>query len=448
MSQQFLFSDVCLRDDEFEDEDEDYPDHDADFDSIIEGYDREIEDVKELDFMAMDLSKILQVSESDIGIEEFDIRIESESDMGIDLDMRIKSDMGIDSDMGIKLDMGIAQNTMGDVALMTQIGSNHSSDIVTTPFLRAYSLAFNTVFKLIICEKCRSGWSLAHIHSHLRNTNMQVFKKQNSRDEEIRWAQVTVAADHNPSVQKMAAKPKFQAAIIDSLKKEGYIMDDAEIRQEAESSEWTNASIPGLDDEHRLIHPIQGIDIFDDCYGCPISNCRYIARNKVMLSKHRSGVHNVAGGRDFQSLVRKSIQAQTLTEMNGFVNLFEVLPQSSVFVLPTSHSVGVSGSNMPNVDVVSLLRQKKADIIHSLNIPVTDDVRTLLPVFVNSGIHKFLHKFDSMALLSLLNVPNNKNPPLAFKRLRQMLVSSFWDDLKLFENINSTVLNLITNCTP
>ena len=166
---------------------------------------------------------------------------------------------------------------------VTQITSSCSNDVVTTPFLKSYGLEFNTVFKLIICVKCQSDWSLLHIHSHLRSTNMQVFKKQNSRDEEMKWTQVTVSVDHNPSVQKMASKPKFQAAIIDSLKKEGYIDNGTEIWQEAESPDWTNAQIPGLDGEGRLIHPIQGIDIFDDCYRCPIPKCHYIARNKVML---------------------------------------------------------------------------------------------------------------------------------------------------------------------
>jgi hypothetical protein len=435
--------------DELEDHDDDGDHFNADFDSIIDAYDREIEDPTELDFMVMDLSKILSLEsdilqaiddDEEVACESFCQRVEMEDTSAI----------------GTGSSPINAQDTILDIAPATQISSNDSDEVVnlslvTTPFLQTYGLAFNTIFNLIICVPCRSGWSLSHIHRHLRSTDAHVFKKQPTRyghgEPEAKWTQVKVLVDHNPAVQRMAANPKFQATIIDSLKKAGHIDDGTVVRQEAESLAWKNVQIPGLDDQGRLKHPIQGIDVFDDCYGCPIPKCRFIARNLVMLYKHRSQSHGLdaAGekGSTFISIVRKSLLAQTLTELNGFVKLFEVLPQSSDCILPTSQC------GAPDViDVVSLLRQKKADIIQSLDIPVTDDVRTLLPVFVNSGIHGFLHKFDYTALLSLLDVPRVKNPPLAFKRLRQILIASFWNDLKLFEDINSTILNLITNCTP
>ena len=437
--------------DECEDDhlDDDGDHFNEDFDSIIDAYDREIEDPMELDFIAMDLSKILSL-ESDI-LQAID---DDEEMACKSFCQQVEMEDTITTGTGSSLLVINAQpeDTTPDVAPATQISSNNSDEVVTTQFLKAYGLAFNTIFNIIICVPCRSRWSLSHIHSHLRSTNAYVFKKQQGRygEPNVKWTQVQVPVDHNPAVQRMAANPKFQEEIIDSLKKAGHIDDDTVVRKEAESLAWTNVQIPGLDDQGRLIRPIQGIDIFDDCYGCPIPKCHYIARNMVMLYKHRSHSHtsnqDVAGkkGSSFIYNTRKSLLAQTLTELNGFVKLIEVLPQSSDCILPTSQH------GAPNVvDVVSLLRQKKADIIQSLDtIPVTDDVRTLLPVFVNSGIHSFLHKFDYTALLSLLDVPRDKNPPLAFKCLRQILIASFWNDLKLFEDMNSTILNLITNCTP
>jgi hypothetical protein len=189
--------------DELEDYDSDGDNFNADFDSIIEAYDREIEDSTELDFIAMDLSKILSL-ESDIfqttdddeempaACESFCQRVEIENT----------------SATGTGSSLINAQNTILDLAPgpATQISSNDSDEVVTTPFLKTYGLAFNTIFKLIICVPCRSGWSLSHIHSHLRSTDVHVFKKQQGRygEPDVKWTQVKVPVDHNPVVQKMA----------------------------------------------------------------------------------------------------------------------------------------------------------------------------------------------------------------------------------------------------
>jgi hypothetical protein len=92
-------------------------------------------------------------------------------------------------------------------------------------------------------------------------------------------------------------------AIIDSLKKADLIDDDIVVRQEANPLPWRNVQIPGLDNQGRLICPIQGIDIFDDCYGCPILKCRYIARNMVMLYKHRFRSHQDVAGEKGSSFI-------------------------------------------------------------------------------------------------------------------------------------------------
>ena len=94
------------------------------------------------------------------------------------------------------------------------ISSDDSGDIATTNFLNSYGLAFNTVFKLIVCVPCKSGYSLAHIHSHLRHTGSLVFEKKEDRlGDKKKWIQVKAPLKHNPSVQKMATKLKFEDEI-------------------------------------------------------------------------------------------------------------------------------------------------------------------------------------------------------------------------------------------
>ena len=78
--------------------------------------------------------------ESDIGIE---LNI---GDIGIPLAVNDDEEMPQKSLLKLKRLLALTLSVLRILwGTYHQIGSNHSNDVVTTPFLRSYGLAFNTV---------------------------------------------------------------------------------------------------------------------------------------------------------------------------------------------------------------------------------------------------------------------------------------------------------------
>ena len=317
----------------------------------------------------------------------------------------------------------------------TQVSnSDTTGDIVTTEALRARGLVFNTKYKLLICELCQEGLPLCNVHSHLR---LEKSERANWNQKKDHHSLSTVLFEnHHHEIKD--SKPQIKRIICESLISAGYIKKHEDIRGFQKDS-WDPEPIAS----GRNISPVAGLRFLPKCYQCTVlvdgKVCDFISPMPGSLGVHQSKIHKKK-----QSHERKRVTAQTLTEAGPwFIQYFAVSEQVSQ---PSS----TASANLSELDLDAargLLRRSTAQYTVNLDIIGDLNVKTTLPVFIVTGIDKFLNPLHRASLKQKYG-PDPEDA--RYIALRIMVLESFKDAMNMLDEryLPARLLLTMTNCTP
>lgn len=288
------------------------------------------------------------------------------------------------------------------------------SALVTTPELEAFGLQFNTEYKLIICESCQVGLPFDSITNHFNNPPQS--RTQFTGGE---WKFGPFSTRHITKIGSPALN-----TIILSLVSHNYIQEESDIRRAKTGKDWNDLPTP--------LAYVAGIRVFENVYQC---GCGYVcATLSTMKSSHKPKCdHN---NRNQLTLVI----AQTLCELKGFTKYFVI-----------SHNGDMPQEQVPAINpplketAADRLRRKMAPMTTLHDISPEDDVRRVLPVYVNLRIHTFFRQYDRTKIWQpFLRDKTNQ----LYKRLQKVVVKSFSTDVERIDSLNHSLLVRMTNCTP
>ena len=158
------------------------------------------------------------------------------------------------------------------------------------------------------------------------------------------------------------------------------------------------------------------------------------------FKNHLSTSHGRGHSEKYQYVV-----AQTLNE--SWVEYFQVLPVAPLSTFDqTANPIEASGFDLEAAH--GLLHQTTAAYMNDLNVVPDLDIRTILPVFIETGIDQFIQSFNRKNFRKFFD-PDPENA--LYVILRQLLVETYKEginSLQQRESIPSNIFLLMTNCTP
>jgi hypothetical protein len=307
-----------------------------------------------------------------------------------------------------------------------------TDELLTTDYLDRFDLAFNRKYNLIICQPCGAGIPLSSTHSHLESTRV---KRMIWQEHIGSWKLTPVVLPHQPSVRMLPPKAKLIKNITESLKATGLVEDESGIRDITTSADWY-LSLPRPD----LGPAILGLRVFHGALQCHV--CDKLFLSAVGLQSHYSKAKH---GSFTDAHHSKTVQ--TLTEHHS--SYFEVI--DTVFHPPSN---SLPPALEPDFDgdedfqeAQHLLKLKQQFLMPTEKTAPTKDLRQVLPVYHQLGIHTVLS--DLSDIRPILRKPYERqldNP--VYKRLRLVVVTAFKTAMDDLNNLHNSIRMYITNCTP
>ncbi|KAJ3502694.1 hypothetical protein NLJ89_g8769 [Agrocybe chaxingu] len=313
---------------------------------------------------------------------------------------------------------------------------NNNEELVTTPILAKFGILYNKKYRILICDACREGHGLGGISRHLRCQwgTRSVFK-------DGKWTLFKVDFRH-PGEARIPKTAAFMDLIADSLLAAGHISDKKDIRNEKLAQDWYQASgiLPDSPD-HRP--PAMGLRIFEDCFGCAEADCSAVYRTFNSIQTHVSKKHAAT----FKT--RTGVSAQTVSEQNGRVRLFEVFPtpEDQPMEMDDEHDVAPADTESLQFHrwIADMVEGHKIDVMGDLDTTPKGDKKTILPYLLQSRIHDFVQ--DHRSTRTNLDPPKgNRDGP--YKTLRKFVTKSFEEELSLLtqkDPIHAELLLRMTN---
>src|SRR5258707_5977659 len=262
------------------------------------------------------------------------------------------------------------------------------SQLMTTPYLDQFDLAFNCKYNLIICQPCGAGLPLAAVHKHLTITSCERMRWH----EHIGiWKSTMVVLPHQPSVSRVPSKTAFTKAIVESLQEADLIQKRSDILSACSSTEWIETS-------HELTQPVPpavlGLRVFHNAYQCHICEKFYLTSNS--MEHHYSQEKH--GGSATDALPSKTVQ--TLAENRPYISYFEVVDNADQSDLSLSSSACNPPSDSDEdgfLEAERLLEAKQRFVMPLVKTTTpTIDLRQVLPVYHELRIHEFLSRFSDI----------------------------------------------------
>jgi hypothetical protein len=313
-----------------------------------------------------------------------------------------------------------------------------ASNLETTPELDKYKLAFNLKYKLFICLLCQEGLPFRSVTTHLQAKTLK-------RWSEIEAKHVKCETGHLPCPEfnkvDSAISKTFRNTLVQSLIDAGHITSIVDIADASGPTEW-HEKFPdrpdqlGVQYDHITPEPIEGIKSRSGfyCYECNYGS----SIMKTIRSYHSDKNVSYAGHIVVQCHI------QTFSEI--FPKFFPAayIPKDQQNIAPDSS---------PDLTIHQLLQRAKSRVLSKVPTVVQSPSHILLPIYSNSGIDRWLMRFDRTALPGLLpEVPHSskKCTPEAFIRLWHITLELFIEDMtKIKEvDVHHTVLHHLTNATP
>lgn len=316
-------------------------------------------------------------------------------------------------------------------------------DVITTPVLADYGVSFNTLYKLLICTSCAEGFPLRSLYNHLKKDGA----KRPNWDGALKcWRATEVVYENHPS-KRLENRKKFKEKIVKSLISEGHITEEGEIRDAGGPTFWKDLPFPEFTGE--LPPPVVGLRTFPQAIQCTVeqddgTKCGYISTAKSSFKNHMNLRHGPGHSQEYRDVV-----AQTLNE--SWVEYFEVLPVAPLSMFDqTANPIDTSGFNLEAAH--GLLHQTTAAYMNDLNVVPDLDVRTILPVFVETGIDQFIQPFNRKNFRKFFD-PDPENAIYAI--LRHLILETYKEGINVLQQRGSTpsqipsnIFLLMTNCTP
>jgi len=256
------------------------------------------------------------------------------------------------------------------------------------------------------------------------------------------WRSTEVVFENHSSARLESYK-KFKEKIVTSLISEGPIEKEEEIRNANDSTSWQKLPVPDFAGE--LPPPIVGLRTFHNAIQCIVGVdgddiCGYISTTKKTFQTHLSKCHGRGYSEEYRNVV-----AQTFNE--SWVKYFEVLPVAQLSTFDqTAKTIDASGFNLEAAH--GLLHQTTAAYMNDLNVVPDSDIRTILPVFVETGIDQFIQPFNRKNFRKFFD-PDPENA--IYGILRCLIIETYKEGINFLEQrelIPSPIFLLMTNCTP
>ena len=359
--------------------------------------------------------------------------------------------MGDDSDDEVTVVESEFENPFLDHAPSPSVGTEEPTietetldELVTTPYLDQFGLAFNQKYKLIICQPCGAGIPLVATHRHLKTTECKRMIWQEHRGE---WYASQVVLPHPPSVSRVPSKPAFIKKITQSLQEADLIDDQLEIMDASTSTEW-HLALPALDSPPAVV----GLRVFSNAYQCHVCAKFYLTLNSIAYHYNSTADHSSPG-----SAIHSKKTIQTLTENASYVSYFQVrdttnLPQpevqvSSDPVFPSTSEPTPGFERDELLCTQDLLEARQRFVMPLVKTTPASDLRQVLPVYHELRIHKFLSQFSDVR--SSLWKPYERRPKdLVYQSLRRAMVNLFKATMDRIDTLHNSIRIHITNCTP
>jgi hypothetical protein len=257
-----------------------------------------------------------------------------------------------------------------------------------------------------------------------------------------RWmSSAVVYENHRPG--RLPALAKFTKEIIDSLVSKGHITHEGEICNAKTSVAWNSLPFPNFNGELRP--HVVGLRVFARALQCTVEVdrdiCGHITSSINSFRNHLSDDHGRGHSAEYTE-----VSAQTLSEDKGWVSFFEVSPTATLPTFDgTTRPIDASGLDLETAR--GLLQQTTANYMNDLNVIPDLNVKTILPVFVETGIDQFLRPFNRKHFRRRYD-PDPDHP--TYSTLRNLILETYKEGIKGLTELKlpSNIFLLMTNCTP
>jgi hypothetical protein len=261
------------------------------------------------------------------------------------------------------------------------------------------------------------------------------------------WKETEVVYENHPRASGgLGSRVKFKGKIVESLISERYIAEEGEIRDAISSTSWRDLSLPEFTGDLRP--QVAGLRTFTQAIQCTVPDsgiiCGYISTSMGSFKNHL----NIHGRGHINE--RQKVVAQTLNESKSWMKYFEVSPEAplSTFGQTTNlcnNPIDITGFNLEAAH--GLLHQTTATYMNDLNVVPDLDIRTILPVFVETGIDQFIQPFNRKNFRKKFD-PHPDDPIYAI--LRRLVLETYKEGINDLQQskIPSNIFLLMTNCTP
>lgn len=199
--------------------------------------------------------------------------------------------------------------------------------------------------------------------------------------------------------------------------------------------------------------PIKGLRVLDGiiCNLCTDPLTAFSSPTRHSIDKHRPLAHPNSQGtrkKTYHGLI------QTMSHASGLVRYFPAPGNMdrTCGTGPLIEEEGEEDDSDGGDDVAMMLRKAKEDMLGNSPASAADimDRRTVVPFFLDSGVHDFLQQYDARYLLSLWRVPSrrSKDAPLELRRLYAIVLETFFSDCDMATKMNPSIRRAIVQCDP
>lgn len=262
------------------------------------------------------------------------------------------------------------------------------------------------------------------------------------------WKSTQVVYENHRS-KKIPSIKNFTKNIVDSLVSEGHIASEKDIRDALSQSEWKSIPLPEFIGKTRP--QVLGLRLFPSATQCTVEDdnnvmCGHITPGSESMRQHIYLKHGPG-----HSKRTKLITAQTLTEDISWAHYFEVSSEPPLYqaALHTSTltPIGPLASGFDVAAARELLQQTTATYMHDLHVVPDQNVKTILPTFIETGVDQFLRQFNRTTLRKNYDPDPGK---AMYSTLRALVIDTYSDNIKQLAEgrLPDNILLHVTNCTP
>lgn len=353
--------------------------------------------------------------------------------------------------------------------------TDDDDDLVTTPLLQENNLRFNRQLGLICCMPCEAGLPLNSLVTHLQLDYCKArLKLQEGAGGDVvagysnMGQRQRYGVEHTARLRELSPRERliFCEDIVRSLIEAGHIEGKDDIRDARSANDWWNLHAeegPFPYPTNRVTRPraVKGLRIYKTI------QCTAPGKQGQGKCLHITGTprshqdHMVAAHREFkEKLVKRAnrsgeridwpcnydVYSQTLCQDKSWIRYFPVNIDSVPLAPPPPTP---ANTTTPPKSAAALLRKQKEANMKLLGLLTEQkkdvDTRRILPVFNETGIHKYLLHFHRRKLRRHFRPKRERR---GYKRLRRVFVQCYekgMDTLKT--EAHPSIRRLITNCS-